>query len=77
MLAEWLQGKSVEGYCMKRRAFMAGLGGMVAWPPVARAQAAGKQFRVGFVLARFPQAQMAGPEPVSLVTRLFARGRLQ
>jgi putative tryptophan/tyrosine transport system substrate-binding protein len=56
---------------MKRRAFIAGLAGTAAYPLAARAQASGKQFRVGFVLARFPQAQMAGPEPGSLITRLF------
>jgi putative tryptophan/tyrosine transport system substrate-binding protein len=58
---------------MKRRTFMAGLGGITAWPLAARAQTAAKTFRVGFVLARAPQALMAGPEPVNLIVRLFLR----
>jgi hypothetical protein len=37
---------------MKRREFIAGLGGVVAWPVVARAQQAGKIFRIGFMEAQ-------------------------
>jgi putative tryptophan/tyrosine transport system substrate-binding protein len=58
---------------MQRRAFIVGLAGTAAWPVAARAQASGKQFRVGFVLARAPQALMAGPEPVNLIVRLFLK----
>jgi putative tryptophan/tyrosine transport system substrate-binding protein len=63
----------VQGYLVKRRVFISGLGSTVTWPLAAHAQTAAKTFRVGFVLARFPQAQMAGPEPISLITRLFLK----
>jgi hypothetical protein len=32
---------------MRRREFIAGLGGAVAWPVVPRAQVAGKVWRIG------------------------------
>ena len=42
---------------MKRRAVIAGIGGAAAWPVVARAQQAGKVWRIGFLAA--------GQRPVS------------
>jgi putative ABC transport system substrate-binding protein len=54
---------------MHRRDFIAGLGGAVAWPVAARAQQAGRTYRIGIVSAQ-PSSQ---PQNVALVEGL---GRL-
>ena len=48
---------------MKRRAFIAGLGGAAAWSLVGRAQQ-GKVWRVGYLSPVFPPAKSAGDAAV-------------
>ena len=57
---------------MKRRAFMAGLGGAAfASPLAAWAQQANKVHRVGFINPTIPFADMAGPNPKSRMASAF------
>jgi putative ABC transport system substrate-binding protein len=61
---------------MDRRAFISGTlaGGLLAAPLAARAQQAGKVYRVGLIFTTSPVSEMAGPEPVHPAARAFVRG---
>jgi putative ABC transport system substrate-binding protein len=59
---------------MKRRGFIAGVGGMVLSKPLAaRAQQTGRLPIVAFVHAVIAPAEMAGPDPISPLARAFVR----
>src|SRR5258705_463183 len=49
----------IERMPMRRREFIAGLGGVVAWPAVARAQQTDRMRRIGVLLA-YPEADAVG-----------------
>jgi len=53
-----------------RRAFLIAAGGLVV-APLARAQPAGRAYRVAIVLAVSPPAEMAGPDPIHPITRVI------
>jgi putative ABC transport system substrate-binding protein len=58
-----------------RRAFLGTLtGGLLAAPLAARAQQAGKVYRIGLIAAGQPVSEMAGPEPVSPSWRALVQG---
>ena len=59
---------------MKRRTFIAGLGGVAALPLAADAQQPGKVHRVGLIITDSPVATMAGPEPINSGVRAFVHG---
>jgi len=47
---------------------------LLAGPPAAGAQPAGKVYRVGVIANAAPLSEMAGPEPVGLSWRAFVQG---
>ena len=59
---------------MRRREFIAGLGGAAAWPLVARAQQAGKLPTIGFLGA---DASAFSPWTDAFVARLRERGWIE
>src|SRR5262249_23121865 len=59
---------------MNRRAFVTGLGAMLAAPLGAGAQRVGKVYRVGIIASTSPVSEMAGPEPVHPSIRAFVQG---
>jgi putative ABC transport system substrate-binding protein len=59
---------------MDRRAFVTGLGAVLAAPLVAEAQKAEKVYRVGLIFTTSPVSVMAGPEPVHPSARAFMQG---
>src|SRR5262245_30442942 len=59
---------------MNRRAFVTGLGAMLAAPLGAGAQQVGKVYRVGIIATTSPVSEMAGPEPVHPSIRAFVQG---
>jgi putative tryptophan/tyrosine transport system substrate-binding protein len=59
---------------MERRAFVTGLGAVLAAPLAAEAQQRGKVYRVGLIFTTSPVSEMAGPEPVHPSARAFVQG---
>jgi hypothetical protein len=60
---------------MKRRDFIAAIGGMVLAGPLAvRAQQPGRLPIVAFVHAVIARVEMAGPDPISPLARAFVHG---
>ena len=58
-----------------RRTFIASAAvGILAAPRTARAQQAGKVYRVGLIAAAAPLSEMAGPEPPNSFVRAFVQG---
>src|SRR6266568_6290438 len=59
---------------MHRRAFIFGIAfGLATGSIAARAQPAGKVYRVGLIFTTSPVSEMAGPEPVNPSARVFVR----
>jgi putative ABC transport system substrate-binding protein len=59
---------------MDRRKFIYAIAfGLATAPPAAKAQPAGKVYRVGLVFAVVPVSEMAGPEPVGPNARAFVQ----
>jgi putative tryptophan/tyrosine transport system substrate-binding protein len=59
---------------MHRRVFLFGIAfGLATWSLAAKAQQAGKVYRVGLIFTTSPVSEMAGPEPVNPAARVFVR----
>ena len=56
----------------RRRQFLLSAGALLA-APLARAQPAGKVYRVAWFLTTSPLAELAGPEPAHPITRAFVQ----
>jgi putative ABC transport system substrate-binding protein len=48
--------------------------GLATWSLTAKAQPAGKVYRVGLIFTTSPVSEMAGPEPVHPFARAFVQG---
>jgi putative ABC transport system substrate-binding protein len=59
---------------MRRRDFIALLGGVATRPAAVRAQQSGRRPIVAFVLPVVTLAEMAGPDPVEPIARAFVHG---
>jgi putative ABC transport system substrate-binding protein len=59
---------------MNRRAFVTGLGAVLAAPRAAEAQQVGKVYRVGLIVSTSPVSEMAGSEPIHPSIRAFVQG---
>jgi ABC-type uncharacterized transport system substrate-binding protein len=58
----------------RRRFLLTSLGGALAAPVAAEAQAVAKVYRVGLIFTTSPVSEMAGPEPVHPSARAFVQG---
>jgi putative tryptophan/tyrosine transport system substrate-binding protein len=59
---------------MNRRAFVTGLGALLAAPLAAEAQQVRKVPRIAFIWASTPEAEITGPHPTSRYVRAFLEG---